>query len=101
MFGRGGGQAGGFSSRTLYRVVFMERSKSKVVSGRTNPKFGWMSGRACGAAAEQSPPTCANVPASLVSIGAAFVTSDRTAKLTKVNHWEALMALRDRQRDAR
>src|SRR5262249_51417183 len=31
----------------------------------------------------------------------ASVTSDRTAKLAKVNHWDALMALRDRQRDQR
>jgi gentisate 1,2-dioxygenase len=29
------------------------------------------------------------------------VTTDRTAKLANVNHWEALMALRDRQRDQR
>jgi len=29
------------------------------------------------------------------------VTSDRTAKIAQVNHWEALMALRDRQRQAR
>jgi gentisate 1,2-dioxygenase len=27
--------------------------------------------------------------------------TDRTAKLAKVNHWEALMALRDRQRELR
>ncbi len=30
-----------------------------------------------------------------------MVTSDRTAKLAKVNHWEALLALRDRQRELR
>jgi len=35
------------------------------------------------------------------SIGSAPVTSDRTEKLAKVNYWDELVAMRNRQREAR